>query len=34
LKFAGVPQTRQPISAVSAAEVHRIVRTSGGDIAV
>ena len=30
LKFAGVPQTRQQIST----EVHHIVRTCGGDIAV
>ena len=34
LKFVGVPQTPEPISAVSAwAEVHRIVGTSGGHIA-
>ena len=31
LKFAGVPQTRQQISAV---EVHHIMRTCGGGIGV
>jgi len=34
LKFDGVPQTRQRISAASGAKVHHIVRTCGGDIAV
>ena len=33
LKFAGVPQTRQQISAVSA-PVHHIIRTCGGGIGV
>jgi len=33
LKFAGVPQTRQRISAVSG-PVHHIARACGGDIAV
>jgi len=33
LKLVGVPKTRQQISAVSA-EVHHILRTCGGDIAV
>ena len=34
LKFAGVPQTNETISAASAwAEVHHIVRKCGGDIA-
>jgi len=32
LKFAGVPQTRQQISAGS--KVHHIMRTCGGGIAV
>ena len=34
LKLAGVPQTNETISASSMAEVHHIVRTCGGDIAV
>ena len=34
LKSVGVPQTRQPISATSGSNVHHIVRTCGGDIAV
>jgi len=33
LKFAGVPQTGQAISAVSAPKVRHIVRTCGGGIA-
>ena len=34
LKFAGVPQTNETISATSGPnEVHHIVRTCGGDIA-
>jgi len=33
LKFAGVPQTGQPISAASMAEVHHIVVTCAGHIA-
>jgi len=32
LKFAGVPQTTEPISAASG-KVHHIVRSCGGDIA-
>jgi len=31
LKFAGVSQTYETISAASGAEVHHIVRTCGGD---
>ena len=34
LKCGGVPQTRQPISAARWAEVHHIVKTCGGGIAV
>jgi len=36
VEIAGVPQTRQPISAVSGpcAEVHHIVTTCGGDVTV
>ena len=34
LKLAGVPQTNGTISAASKAEVHHIVGTCGGDIAV
>jgi len=34
LKFAGMPQTPKPISAVSGPKVHHIVETCGGDIAV
>ena len=33
-KLAGVPQTTGPISAANWAEVHHIVGTCGGDIAV
>jgi len=34
LKLAGVPQTPEPISAASGAEVRHTVGASGGDIAV
>ena len=33
LKLAGVPQTKESISATKWAEVHHIVSTCGGDIA-
>ena len=33
LKFAGMPQTPEPISAVSIGEVHHIIRTCRGGIA-
>jgi len=33
LKFGGVPQSNETISAASGAEVHHIVGTSGGRIA-
>ena len=33
LKFAGVPQTNETISAASGPQVHHIVGTCGGDIA-
>ena len=34
LKFAGVPQTREPISAASGQKFAIFLRTCGGDIAV
>jgi len=34
LKFSGVPQTPEPISAAREAEVHHTVTTFEGDIAV